>query len=142
MKNILTRLLLLLALSSIGCDPVDNRLVIVNESDKPLFFKYSLDGSMPEKSPYWEGFELDEIDDMVRPHSEKKMEIIANWETFIRDNFKDETFYLFVFDLDTLKKHPWPVVRATENYLHKYEIEVEALKEMNWRIIYDDQTPL
>jgi hypothetical protein len=104
-----------------------------------LLFRYSLDGRIPEKSPYWEGFDWSEIDDMADPHSEKKIELIGNWESYIKNDFKDETFYLFLFDLDTLKKYPWPIVRDTQNYLHKYEIKVDALKKMDWRIVYDEK---
>lgn len=121
-----------------SCDPVDN-ITIVNESNRIVLFQYSLDGSFPKQSPYRENVKIGELSDLVMPNSETKMELISSWERFIKKNFKNETFCLYMFDLDTLRKYPWPVVKATGNYLHKYEIQVEALKKMEWRIVYNEE---
>jgi hypothetical protein len=138
MKNKFAILFLLFTLSVLSCDPVDN-ITIVNESSRVILFQYSLNGIFPEKSPYRENIKINELSDLVMPNSETRMEIISSWENYIRKDFTNETFYLYLFDLDTLKKHPWEQVKVSGNYLYKFEIPVDTLKALNWRIVYHEK---
>lgn len=119
----------------IGCDWTD-RIIIVNNSNYWLYFTYPEDCQLPQHLPDWRQFDRAEFDFIIAPNSEKKIEIIGNWEQTINEEYKDGRFCLYFFDLELLEKNAWETVRLGNHYLEKYTIDIASLKASNWRITY------
>lgn len=136
--NILISALIILFVTS--CDPTDNRLTIVNETERPLFFTTSAYDTIEGKSPFQAFLDITnndsswvESDYFIKPNGEKRKMVMTDWEEIIENNFGGK-FYVFIFDADTLQKYNWEQIKKNNNYFAKYGLTLNDLENMNWKI--------
>jgi len=133
---ILSTLMLLL-----GCDPVDDRLVVKNQSDQKIFFLRSPNrdlATMYKQTTDQQGIStyLNFIEE-VGPDSTEKMLITGGgkaWERYINKACEDGKLRIYAFSIDTLKKYSWKEVMENNYYLKKMEFSVNDLEKQNWEI--------
>ncbi len=132
MKQIFFQVLILLILSS--CDYVDDRLVIKNESNKPISVVFSHDTIFPEISniEYYivTALEPNEVRHISKPGS------LDAWPYYVKfGNSKKLTAYFF--DVDTLKKyHALNFKNYGRLFKKKIEISRTDLEKINWTLSY------
>lgn len=139
MKTIIFISFLLLFIS---CDPVDDRLTIINETNRPLFISISRFDSIESGNPLEDYMKICgqdtlwiDSDDFIKPHGKKNLSVISSWEDLIYDNYDDRSLKLFVFDADTLKNNDWYTTASNDNYLKKFKLTIDELKRLNWKIV-------
>jgi len=132
MKVLLLNIFILLAL--IGCDYVDDRLVISNTSKKPIAVAFSNDTipSVIGKAEYY-------IETALRPNETRHFSMpgsIDAWPLFAETgNFNKLKIYYY--DIDTLKKYSDMVyINSNKLFLKLDEYTKTDLETMNWVMKY------
>ena len=127
-------------ITSVACDPTDDRLTIINETNRPLFYTTSRFDTIEGGCPYERFIEISnndtiwiDSDDFLKPKSQKKHMILSNWEQVIPNNFNGE-LKLYVFDADTLIKYNWDEIKRKNKYFSKYKLTIKELEETDWTI--------
>lgn len=127
----------------LGCDTVDDRFIIRNTTNRPLFFTTSPYDSIEGGSPYEEYYEISngdtfwkESDHFIIPNGTKRKMVVSDWEEIMQDNF-DDHIYIYLFDADTLKKYSWDEIKKRGKYYKKYDFNTSELKERKWEILVD-----
>jgi hypothetical protein len=126
----------------LGCDPIDDKLVINNNSDEPAFYAWSPRNKLNEL--YEEGLDKYNIQvaytNYVReiPPNTKQVQILTGagkaWERYIRDNCDEEKIHIYIFNIDTLEKYDWKTVIESNFYSKKMEFSIKDLEKLNWEI--------
>ncbi len=126
-----------------SCDPVDNRLTIVNNTNQPLFFIRSPADSLEGRSCYKEFFDIVggdtvwiESDNFIKPRSEKKVVVLSDWERLIKDRYNGR-LRIYFLDAYTLKKYGWEEIKRNNKYFLKYSLTISDLKKMKWRVVVE-----
>lgn len=111
-------------------DPWDFRLKISNNSDKTIFFcdSYSYPDTSFDYNPFYspETFRINPGEtrsDRIRNTWEGKFELM-------------DTLMIFIFDEETLKTVPWDTIQKKYMILKRYDLSLEDLQEMDWKITY------
>lgn len=123
-----------------GCDPMDNRLIIVNKSTEPIFYSMSINDVitnnplriLDSKDTIFEDSYIIPADTFIR-HA-----LIGSneWEYFINRDCIDSTLKLFVFEKQTILNIPWDTITKYRLYKEKYNLTVKGLQKMNWKVVY------
>lgn len=125
----------------LGCDPVDSRLTIINQTDRTL----KIDVFTPNDSLEYVTLNKELVDFLskfhdfdVNPNSEKQLSLKGNWEY----SFENDTLGFRVFDVEKFNKN------RTESPNTNYDIEKiiyvskSYLEKHNWRVVIDSsKTP-
>lgn len=125
----------------LGCDPIDDRLVVKNQSDQKIFFLRSPNrdlATMYKQTTDQQGIStyLNFIEE-VGPDSTEKILITGGgkaWERYINGACEDGKLRVYTFSIDTLKKYSWKEVMENNYYLKKMEFSVNDLEKQNWEI--------
>lgn len=134
MKRIIFKkipLILVILLIYISCDPVDHKLKIVNNSTLTIYFSDSFsypDTSITELNP----FKSPEVY-RIRPGATDSDPIRGSWEAVFETL---DTLMIFIFDERTLNKVPWDTVRKNYMILKRYDLSLEDLVRLDWRVTY------
>ena len=133
-------LLLLLIILMLGCDPIDDRLFVINKSNDTIFYSLSTNDSVTI-NPIRILESKDTIYNescIVLPDSFSKHGLIGTneWEYFINQDCKDSNLRVFIFEKKMLVGIPWDTIVEKQEYSKKYKFNVEELKKLNWRIEY------
>ncbi|UII31976.1 hypothetical protein LVD17_27185 [Fulvivirga ulvae] len=133
---------LLFLLICFGCDPVDDKLAIVNQSDEELFFVTSPHSDLSKL--YQEGLDQHGVEvkytnyvEEVEPNATYRPTHFGSgnaWERYINQVCEGGKLRIYTFDLDTLKKYNWKEVIENDLYLKKVELSVDELEKMNWKV--------
>lgn len=139
MKSFLTFLTIFLVFFIISCDSTDSRFVIVNKTNRPLFYTTSAYDTIEGRSPFQKFIEISnndtiwiESDYFIKPFGEKKKMVMSDWEETIRNNFGGH-IRVFIFDADTVQKYNWEDIKVNNKYFKKYEYTVDELNKINWK---------
>jgi len=135
---------LLFHLLFVGCDLVDNKLLIVNKSNSNIYIDYSCDSILTNVDFIRNGLYFDSItNDSI--YVEETLYIKANSSKHLIERGYNEwsrylekcnnNLYLFVFSDSIVNKYS-----SKEMLRNKYEkrirISLNELKEKNWTITY------
>lgn len=123
-----------------GCDPVDNKLVIKNESDNKIYYM-----SCPNKdlaSMYRHevklqgtGFTyLNFVSEVMPNRTKHESSVGIPWEGYIDKVCENGKLRIFTFSIDTLKKYDWKDINEHGRYLMKKEFSIEDLKKLKWEV--------
>ena len=135
-----------LILLMFGCDPIDERLLISNNSDEIIFYLISPRIELDGQSPFKNSFEIvdkdtvwDETSNLVFPSSSKTPVIIGRngWEDFINEDCQDNKLKVFIFQKSLISKVPWDTIVANQQFSKKYELTIEDLERNNWQVKYE-----
>ncbi len=140
MKKILR--VFLLCLSIIGCDPADNRLTIVNNSDLNMYFILSCD-SMSNNSNIlknqtfideYNDTTFTESDNFIAMQSSKKVIKVGKngWENFVKSNCSNEKLYLTFISDSIFNNNSVESILYHKLYLKQFSISLSDLKSNNW----------
>ena len=145
MKKFLIQIIIIAHCLLTSCDYWDNRLMIVNETNLPLFFDYSqVDSIEGEGRNIYEPFRIvynqdtlwSESNYFVAPMSEQKVFVFnTTWPLLINNRYTyNGQIYIFIFDADTLQKYDWEDVKMNNRYFKKYRFTVEDLQKLDWKV--------
>ncbi len=145
------KMILLFSLSSfiLGCDPIDARLTIINNSPDSIYYDYSFnypDTGLPEISPILKGEveinhkkqsinNFDGYHQGIKPYDTLVLRYMGDFEQSVKDN-PHKKLLIFIYDTDTIQKYTWEEVRKENKIMKRYELTVQELKQSNWTIIY------
>jgi hypothetical protein len=123
----------------ISCDPIDDRLTIVNNTNRTVFFEIS-------NKDHFDNYplrmqKLDTLWDyvnFVKAKQELKQPLIGKrrWERYINQDCQDSTVRIFLFERDLLISASADSLLANQLYSSKFSFKVEDLKKLNWRVEY------
>lgn len=135
MKTRIILVILFFILAAVTCDYADNRLKIVNNSNKTIVVDFSADTLLEEMENKFIGYYLQNkilpSDTIIRtmPGS------MRGWELLI-EHSKNDKLNMYVISFDTLNKYKdWNYIR-TKSLYEKYEYSLEELEISNWIIEY------
>jgi hypothetical protein len=72
----------------------------------------------------------------VAPGAEDNFWAFAGWEYEIVRRNAQSTLIMVIYSQDTLRKYTFDQIQGNYNILKKYNLSVDSLKKLNWRIIY------
>jgi hypothetical protein len=72
----------------------------------------------------------------VLPNSEEKVVQFIGWENWIKRFNTYETLTLIIYSGDTLRKYPFSQIQNDYNILKRYELSIEQLRSLDWKITY------
>ena len=126
----------------LSCDPVDDQLVVKNESHQKAYFLKSPDRdlyTMNQRvvSEQGTGSTYLNFINEIEADSTKHMLITGSgkaWQRYINEACEDGKLRIYTFSIDTLKKYSWKEVMENNYYLKKMEFSVDDLEKQNWEI--------
>ncbi|MZQ50290.1 MAG: hypothetical protein GT598_14925 [Bacteroidales bacterium] len=133
-KTITEKLIIYVVLiaSMVGCDKVDYKMKITNNSNSTIYFYYSF--SYPDTTIRAEGNPLGSPDNYRILSGETITNPMrGSWEGQF-DIYS--TLMIFIFDEATLKTVPWDTIRKNYMILKRYDLSYEDLVKMDWRVTY------
>ena len=135
MIRTLTGIFLVLTGSCVLESSYDDRLLIINNSNRVICFEYELDG-IPEvpsvnKKQYY-------INNRIEPGDSTSVEKSGSWTQWIREvsNARDSTLSVFVFDYGQVMTSDWDSLRSNGMY-RRLDFTLEDLNRNNWRVIVE-----
>lgn len=105
---------------------------IINNSNRTIYFshKYNfekIDTILPNYNPILSGNDC-RINSMTRKSA---------YHDFCLESMIGKYFlYVFIFDAEVLEKIPWDTIRKNYMILRRYDLTVDSLNKLNWKIIY------
>jgi hypothetical protein len=140
MTKFLFQIIILITTFLVACDPIDSRLTIINETNRPLFYITTAQDSIEGGTPFKKFIEASNIDSVwidsdyfIKPKGKKRKMVMSDWEEIIRNNFNGK-IYIFFFDADTLQKYNWVEIKKNNNYFAKYGLTLIDLKKRDWKV--------
>lgn len=109
-----------------GCDQMDNKLLIANETDRLLLYSTFKTDSIVGSSPA-------DGNHSIPRHSKKHVTVMGSWESMVRSRFNGE-LWIVTFDSDTLEKYGWEYVKSNNRYYSKQGFTLTDLKKANWEV--------
>lgn len=144
MRVILNVFLILVLIS--GCDPVDNKLKVINLSGERIYLLRSHRAKLSAKyrddvALSGSGFGFINYIEQVEPNDTLPLTKLGNssntWIRYINNVCEDGKLRLYTFSLDTLQKYSWKTVLEKEYYNRKVELSVKDLDKQNWVVVFD-----
>lgn len=130
---------LVIAIPTIGCDPIDDKLKVTNLTGKKIFFlesEYEDLRTMYKREREMQGaITFANFLDSVEPNSTKHLIIMGGgeaWERYI-NNCEDGKLRIYTFS-DTLMRYGWKYVLEKDCYIKKMEFTVSDLDKLDWEI--------
>jgi hypothetical protein len=109
---------------------------LVNNSGHSIGYYFADGGKYgtfyPDSLPETNDYIMYDINKVVRPGFEQHYK---SWEKFFQ-NLPYDTLSVFIFHTDTLNKYTWGEVRSGYMILKRYDLSLEDLREMEFKIIY------
>lgn len=138
MKKVITEMLTLLVMCSCLDRALDNRkITIVNDSKKAIYCLFSQNDSI--KNPYI--LYPDSVINFYYKVEAKKTVILhdspRSWQSYI-ENSENGKMRIFVISNDSVIKNGWKQILIHNNYIHLFKLTLQDLKDLDWRIVYDD----
>lgn len=139
MKTFISILICLIFIE-LGCvkEPAGHRIIeFVNNSTKNLYVRIN-DANYPDT--------LIRLGDIRKSKNYFFVAAKTSNSTILRDNspweysikdFRFETIMVFVFNADQIKDLPWDTVVNKYMILKRYDLNLEKLDSLNWKINYD-----
>lgn len=138
-------MLVLLALTA-GCDPLDMRLHIVNNSEEVVYFDFAfddrLDTSMIKNISPFHGSKVDDDTKYVHrilPSDTSILAYFVSWETQINRRSEDRRIRVYLFLEDVLATKTHSTIVLENLHLKKYVLSVQELEKINWTIVYPSE---
>jgi hypothetical protein len=142
--NYILVLISIIFMISCNFDYQDNRLGLLNKTDRFIYFIYEEDTIMDFPPIILDSIKIINTDtqyfgdqhDFLSPNSRRKISLNYKWETYF-DKALEKKIRLFIYDRDTISKYAWKKICQQKKYLKKYELTLDDVKKMNWTIVYE-----
>lgn len=129
LKYYIVTFLIVIALSN--CDYSDNRLMFINNWNKPVSIEYSND-TIPNGEDFIEYYLANSINPRTAKTLYKRGSSNA-WIEFIKQN-KDLQLTIFVYDLDTLTKYrDMELINNNKKYIDRISLTLDELNKSDWK---------
>jgi hypothetical protein len=124
----------------LGCDPTDDRLKILNSTNREIFYSIAKSDSFAKsplfivhKDTVWESCNI------VLPNSTFNHALIGpnEWEYFINRDCEDSTLRVFFFTKELIIKSSWDSLVRNQVYSKKITATVNELNYLDWKIMYE-----
>ena len=124
---------------NLGCDPVDDKLIITNQSDQKIYYTRSQHSQLTKL--YQEGSIKEdtylnyvaEIESNTSRHEILMGRRGKAWRNYIK-NSEGGKLRIYTFNIDTLNKYSWKDVIDNNRYFSKKEFAIDDLEKVNWEI--------
>ncbi len=123
------------------CDPADNKLIITNNTNKPIYFYYTCNNSLDDLYINKNEYKKDSIilfsAQYIKPKSDIKVLMMGwpnPWKKYL---IKNKYLYVFIFSEDIIRKFPIDSVKKHELFIKKFRYTLEELEKNKWVIIFD-----
>jgi hypothetical protein len=134
-------ILILFIVFHYGCEYVDDRLVVVNNTDHNIEFVLFDKDSLVN---LYDGYDLDSLNTFRINHiislnpGEKKIKSRLGakneWEKVVLSG-DSQKLYVFLFDNDTINKYDWKTIVTKEKYQNRLSFSLKELQTSNWNVI-------
>ncbi len=126
----------------ISCDPIDDRLKIINNTNEEIFFSISK-GELFNKNPLFISNKdtIWESSNIIYPMSNYNHALIGpnEWEYFINRDCEDSTLRIFFFRKELIIDYEWDSIVKFQIYSDKKSFKVKELEINNWEVTYDSK---
>jgi hypothetical protein len=116
----------------VQCDPWDFKMKITNNSNSTIYFYDSFSYPDTTLRIEYNPVKIPETNSVL-PGATRSNRIRCCWES--KFEFRD-TLMIFIFDETTLKTVPWDTIRKNYMILKRYDLSLEDLVRMDWRVTY------
>lgn len=138
LKFYIVKFLIVIALAN--CDYSDNRLMFINNWNKPISIEYSND-TIPNGEEFVEYY----LGNSINPGMTKtlyKRGSSQAWIEYIKQS-KDLRLTIFVYDLDTLKKYKnMQLINKNKKYIDRISLTLDELNKLDWKIKFKGPSEL
>ncbi len=135
-KNLAFLLLTSTALFYCSCDTTDNKLKIFNDTQKNFYYKLKKDSVLLIKDVNYINEELKfavaNIQDTCIPTFAFKNH--GGYERKINTECVDSTMFLYLFEIDSVKKFGWQKIIRNDNLHYRTGFKVKSLDSLKWFI--------
>jgi len=128
-----------------SCDPADNRLKIVNNSNTDIYFFYSCDSSLNNLNLFKTGYYRNSIGDstfitsdhLINKRADRKVPMrgLNAWEQYL-NNCNNKEIYIYIFLDSIVNKFPPDEISKRRMYEKCFNYNAYDLKQINWTIVY------
>lgn len=136
-KYVFTAITFIVFLTSIfltECDVADNRLQIVNKSSSAISYDYSTSGEINPDSNriFWY------LSNQILPNKTQRVSLLGSKNMWVKEieNSKTKKISIFIFNVDTLKKHKDMDFILKRHLYEKFEYSISDLEKIDWTIKY------
>lgn len=117
-----------------GCDFADNRLQIVNNSSSAISYDYSTSGEINPDSNrmFWY------LSNQILPNKSQRVTLLGSRNMWVKEieNSKTKRLSIFIFSVDTLKKHENIDFVLKKHLYEKIDYSINDLEKNDWTINY------
>jgi hypothetical protein len=139
-------ILMLFLFACWGCDPFDDKLILINKTSDKIYYTESLCAILAtfyEANAKVQGSNLTYLNfiDELRPGQEKRVMLPGRtgaWINYVNKYCEDQKLRIYTFNIDTLKKYSWKDVMYKNIYVNKIEVSVKDLDALNWKVEFTD----
>jgi hypothetical protein len=137
MKHVLFFLILALITS---CDPYDDRLNLVNNSENDIFYSISKTDSFSKRSNPLRIVGNDTVLNeslFIKSKSEVKEMMLGrnSWEEFVKNECDNGKLRIFIFNDSLINKNNWDSIVKNQSFSKKYSHSFESLIKNQWRVL-------
>ncbi len=130
---------ILLGIVLLGCDPIDSRLKLMNNSDDEIYYSISKVDSF-KKNPLHiiKNDTLFNKSNRILPKSFSSHSLIGlnEWEYFINRDCEDSLLRVYFFEKKLILNSRWDTIVKKQEFSKKIEIKVVELDKIDWEIYY------
>lgn len=72
----------------------------------------------------------------VKPNETTNIYQRSCYEGVFKTRIPSDTIMIYIFDAQTLETTPWETVKKNNLYLKRYDLSLQDLRNLNWRINY------
>lgn len=112
-------------------------IIFKNNSSKSLYIHAS--GSYPDTTSFEVEFPNPALNKEIYKVAAYSKNTSALWyRSCLEFTFKsNDTLMIFVFDANVLETIPWDTIKSKHLVLKRYNLSLEDLEQMNWKLIYE-----
>lgn len=120
----------------LSMEPRKYAISMVNKSNSNIGYYYARKGEYGDNYPDSLPRSNDKVVDELNNYPNSVIFMGRNPKEFFDRFLPRDTLFLFVFSTDTLNKYSWQEIRDGYKILKRYDLSLQDLKEMNFKIIY------
>lgn len=128
---------ILLVILGTSCDPYDNRLTIVNDSNDTIYFVLSDDLRL-KSHPIWisQSDTLWTHTNFIKPFQQVKMAKLGRngWDKYINESCNDSTIHIFFFQRSILNQKNQNDLVTKQLWSLKKSYKLKEIEELEWKI--------
>jgi hypothetical protein len=124
----------------LSCEYLDNRIIITNNNNEDIhYFLFNKDSlkNLYEEDTISNLFYYTNYIDSLSPQEKKNESRLGaknEWEKIVLHGDSQKLF-VFIFNIDTIKKYDWKTIVTNEKYQNRLSFSLKELQSSNWNIV-------